>query len=84
MKRTAIILGVAAALAVPSVAAAGNNDALNKPQRASRVLVHHQPLVHRTQVHRAQVHRTQVASLQRVSAAITVQRMTPLRKVRRY
>jgi hypothetical protein len=58
MKRTAIVLGVAAALAVPSVASAGSNSqvvAQVKPQLKSQVVA---------QVVTAQVAKTHVAQAQ--------------------
>jgi hypothetical protein len=70
MKRTATILGIVTALAVPSVAAAGNNH----PAQAGKPLVAHKILVaHKVQI--AKVHRA-------VAARITLQRATSLRPER--
>jgi hypothetical protein len=63
MKRTALILGVAAALAVPSVASAGNVTAQVKLQVKPQV---------KTQVV------PQLVTAQRVDAAVTAQRVTSL------
>ena len=61
MKRTAIVLGIAAALFVaPTAAQAGNITTQ----------------VHKVQVHKVQVHKAQVVSTQRVSAAVTAQRVS--------
>jgi hypothetical protein len=67
MKRAATILGIAAALAVPSVASAGNSLQV-KPQVAT------------TQVVTAQISKPQVAKTQRVTAArVVAQRATGYR-----
>ncbi len=67
MKRTATILGIVTALAVPSVAAAGNNH----PAQAGKPLVAHKILVaHKVQI--AKVHRS-------VAARVPIQRPTNLR-----
>jgi hypothetical protein len=67
MKRTATILGIVTALAVPSVAAAGNNH----PAQAGKPLV-----AHKIQV----AHKVQIAKLHRaVAARVTIQRATNLR-----
>jgi hypothetical protein len=67
MKRTATILGIVTALAVPSVAAAGNHH----PAQAGKPLVAHKILVaHKVQI--AKVHRA-------VAARVTLQRATNLR-----
>jgi hypothetical protein len=63
MKRTATILGVAVALAVPSVASAGNVTAQVKLQVKPQV---------KTQV------MPQVVTAQRVDAAVTAQRVTSM------
>jgi hypothetical protein len=83
MKRAAVILGVAGAMLVaPTVAAGGNVTAQASPQRIG-TQVHskqvHTKQVHTKQVHTKQVHTKQVATLQRVSAAISTQRLAPLR-----
>src|SRR5262245_35178602 len=67
MKRTATILGVIAALAIPSVAAAGNNH----PAQAGKPLV-----AHKIQV----ANKVQIAKLNRaIAARLTMQRLTRLR-----
>lgn len=72
MKRTATIVGIAAALAVPAVASAGSNPevvAQVKPQLKTQVV---------TQSVKAQVAKRQIARAHRVSAA----RARALAKVR--
>jgi hypothetical protein len=77
MKRTAAIVGVIAALAVPSVASAGNMPAQAKLQVKPQVS---KALVARAQIAHVQVSRVQVAKLQRVVAArVTVSRATAYR-----
>ena len=67
MKRTATILGIVTALAVPSVAAAGNHH----PAQAGKPLV-----AHKIQV----AHKVQIVKAQRaVAARVTIQRATNLR-----
>ena len=67
MKRTATIFGIAVALAVPSVAAAGNNH----PAQAGKPLV-----AHKVQV----ANKVQIAKTHRaVAARVTLQRATNLR-----
>ena len=67
MKRTATMLGVVIALAVPSVAAAGNNH----PAQAGKPLI-----AHKVQV----TNKVQIAKLNRALVArMTMQRITRLR-----
>jgi hypothetical protein len=71
MKRAATILGIAAALAIPSVASAGNSLQV-KPKVTAQVVT--------TQVVTAQISKPQVATTQRVTAArVVAQRATGYR-----
>jgi len=69
MKRTAIILGVLAALSIPSVAAAGNITTQDRPQQKAQILKP-QPqsparaTVAKVSAHRFSAHRISVLRIQ--------------------
>jgi hypothetical protein len=79
MKGKVLVVGIAAALAVPSAAAAGNVSAQVRPQVTAQV-VRTQVVtaqVVKAQVVKAQVVKAQVVKAQRATAArVTAQRMT--------
>jgi hypothetical protein len=63
MKRIATVIGIAAALAVPSVASAGNIAQVSKPQ------------IVKAQIHKVQIVKTQ----RHLAARVTLQRATAYR-----
>lgn len=69
MKRTATILGIAAALAIPSVASAGNIATQDRPQQKAQVL-EPQPqsparaTIARVSAHRFRAHRISLLRIQ--------------------
>lgn len=75
MKRTATILGIAAALAVPAAASAGNQTAQIvaqvRPQQTAQVITTQVATAQVVTAHRAKAQRStlQVAKLQRATAA---------------
>jgi hypothetical protein len=78
MKRTAIVVGIAAALAVPSAASAGNVTAQIvaqvRPQQTAQVIT--------AQIATAQIATTKVATAQRSTAQVAkLQRATAARAV---
>jgi hypothetical protein len=73
MKRMATLIVIGAALAAPSVAAAGNSVQV-QPQVKAQVVT--------TQVHKTQVHKTQVHKAQVVQAQLQLNRYSMLRKIR--
>lgn len=74
IKRTAIILGIAAALVVPAGAAAGNVTAQVKPQNRVQVITTQIATAQVVTAHRVKAQRStvQVAKLQRATAARTL------------
>jgi hypothetical protein len=72
MKRTALILGIAAALAVPATASAGS-----KPENKAEVA---KPEISKVQVAQVYRHKAQVAQIHRVKVAlVSVERATAYR-----
>jgi hypothetical protein len=76
MKRTALILGIVAALTVPATAAAGSSPEV-KPENKAEVVRPEVSTVHVAQVYRVKTH---VAQIHRVKAArVSVERATTYR-----